>query len=88
MKHFELDPEEKQILEDIEKGEFRSVKNLEQEIERYRQYALATLSKTKNINIRISEKVLNKLKVKAAEEGIPYQTLVSSILHKFATKQK
>ena len=45
-----------------------------------------TLNKTKNINIRLSEKDLHKLKVKAAEDGIPYQTLAGSVLHRFANK--
>jgi predicted DNA binding CopG/RHH family protein len=44
------------------------------------------MNKTKNINIRISERDLYKLKAKAIEEGIPYQTLASSILHKSAAK--
>ncbi|HSX02582.1 MAG TPA: hypothetical protein VLI05_04710 [Candidatus Saccharimonadia bacterium] len=49
------------------------------------QYAKNTLNKTKNINIRLSERDLYRLRAKAIEEGIPYQTLASSILHK-ATK--
>jgi predicted DNA binding CopG/RHH family protein len=43
--------------------------------------------KTKNINIRISEYVLEKLREKSAREGIPYQTLISSILHKYVSDQ-
>lgn len=46
-----------------------------------------TLNKTKNINLRLSEKVVVKLKAKAAKEGIPYQTLASSVLHKFANSE-
>ena len=86
MKYFELDEEEKQILDDFEKGEFRPIKNEKQEIERFRQVAAATLSKSKNINIRLTEKDLLKIKAKAAEMGIPYQTLVSSIIHRFVGK--
>jgi predicted DNA binding CopG/RHH family protein len=46
------------------------------------QAARNTLKKTRNINIRLTERDLHKLKVRAAEEGIPYQTLAASILHK------
>jgi len=45
-----------------------------------------TLNKTRNINLRLTEKTLLKLKAKAIEEGIPYQTLASSILHKYVMK--
>ncbi len=48
---------------------------------------LDRIRKTKNINIRISESVLEQLKQRSAEEGIPYQTLISSILHKFVTNR-
>jgi len=44
-----------------------------------------TVNKTKNINIRISTHVIDKVKQRAAEEGIPYQTLISSIIHKYVT---
>ena len=84
MKYYELTKEEKQILEDFEKGAFVPVKNQRQEKKLYQKYAQNTLSKTRNINIRLSEKVLAKLKSKAVEEGIPYQTLASSVLHRFA----
>jgi len=84
MKYFDLDKEEKQLLEDFEKGELISIgKN---KIKQYQAYAVATLNKTKNINIRLSEKDVLKLKTKAIETGIPYQTLVSSILHRFVSR--
>lgn len=83
MKYYDLDAEEKQILEDIEAGRYKSVKNLAAEKRRFQKIARATLAKAKNINIRLSQKVLTKLKAKAVEEGIPYQTLVSSVLYKF-----
>ena len=47
--------------------------------------ALEKIRKTRNVNIRISESVLEQLKRRAQEEGIPYQTLISSILHKYVT---
>lgn len=87
MKYYELTKEEKQILSDFEKGEFVSVKNLAKVKKEFRAIARNTLDKKRNINIRLSEKDLRKIKVKAAEDGIPYQTLVGSILHRFANKQ-
>jgi len=52
---------------------------------RIQAIAKATLDKTRNINIRLSERDVLKLKAKAIEEGMPYQTLVSSVLHKYTT---
>ena len=86
MKYYELTKEEKRILENIESGKYKRVKNFEAEKKRAEQIARNTLNKTKNINIRLSEKTLLKLKAKAIKEGIPYQTLASSILHKFVMK--
>lgn len=86
MKYFELTKEEKQILEDFDKGEFVSDPNFPKNKKLYEKIARNTLNKTKNINIRLSERTLSKLRAKAIEEGIPYQTLVSSILHKFVNK--
>ena len=79
-----LDPEEKKILESIERGEWRSVSNLKKEMERAKKAASNSLRKDARINIRISSVDLAHLKQKAAYEGLPYQTLISSILHKFA----
>jgi len=53
------------------------------EAKRYEQYARATFRQDKRVNIRISERDLVKIQKKALEEGLPYQTLMSSILHKF-----
>jgi predicted DNA binding CopG/RHH family protein len=80
-----LDREEKSILKSIERGEWRSVPNPEQEKARYGRYALATLRKDKRINIRISEQDLVLLQQRALDEGLPYQTLISSILHKYVS---
>ncbi|MFH1778225.1 MAG: antitoxin [Candidatus Omnitrophota bacterium] len=79
-----LNREEKEILEAYDKGTFRSIPNVAKEINRYREYAKSTLQKNKRINIRISERDLIHLQRKAIEEGLPYQTLISSILHKYA----
>ena len=78
----ELNEEERELYEAIESGDFVSVENLEDEKAKAKAAAKATLNKTRNINIRLSERDVYKLKAKAVEEGIPYQTLASSILHK------
>jgi len=83
MKKYKLDKDEQELLESVERGEWKSVKNLEAEKKRYRGYARATFAKNRRVNIRIAEKDLDALQSKAIEEGIPYQTLMSSVLHKF-----
>lgn len=85
MKYFELNDEEKRLLKEIEAGKFVSVKNISKAKKEAVRAAKNTLNKTKNINIRLSSKTLLRLKAKAAAEGIPYQTLAASILHRFAT---
>lgn len=87
MKYYELTDEEKRILEEVENGEWVRVPNFKQEKKRFQAIAHNTLNKKKNINIRVSERTLALLKRKAAEEGLPYQTLVSSILHRFINKK-
>lgn len=77
--------EERELLKEYEKGEWKSTKNKAKEIHRFQEYAKATLRKDKRINIRISAKDVNGLQKKAIEEGIPYQTLISSILHKYVS---
>jgi len=85
MANIKLDKEEKDILDSYELGEWKSVKNLEEEIEKHRGYARQTLKKDKRVNIRISSMVLEELQTRAVEDGMPYQTLISSILHRFVT---
>lgn len=81
MKYFELDDEEKELLEELERGDWVPVKDQEKAKKEAIEVAKNTLSKTRNINLRLSEKDLLKLKAKAVKLGIPYQTLASSILH-------
>jgi predicted DNA binding CopG/RHH family protein len=85
MAKLKLDKEEKELLDSYERGEWRSVKNLKEEIEKHRGYARQTLRKDKRVNIRISSMVLDELQTRAVEDGMPYQTLISSILHRFVT---
>jgi predicted DNA binding CopG/RHH family protein len=80
-----LDPEERELLESYERDEWESVPDLESESNRYREYAAATFRKDKRINIRISQKDLVSIQKKAVDEGIPYQTLISSVLHKYVS---
>lgn len=79
-----LNKEERDILRSYEKGEWRPIKN-KAKLREYRSYAKATLKKNKRINIRISAKDLEEIQKKAIEEGLPYQTLISSILHKYVS---
>ena len=78
-----LSNDEKDILDTYEAAEWQSVENSKSEIKKYQEYASATFKKDKRVNIRISTKNLEALQQKALEEGIPYQTLISSILHKY-----
>ena len=64
-----------------------SVKKLKSEKAKYQNYAKLTLGKSKNINIRLSEKDLQKIKSKAVTRGLPYQTLLSSLIHQYADEQ-
>jgi predicted DNA binding CopG/RHH family protein len=85
MKTVFLDDEEKTILESYDRGEWRPVKNRKQEIKKLKEYARNTLQKDKRINIRMSSKDLDQVQVIAAQEGVPYQTLISSIIHKYVS---
>ena len=79
----EMTTEEKEILEAYESGEVKRPKSVKSEIDRHQEVAGATFKKDKRINIRISSKDLRALQKRAISEGLPYQTLVSSVLHKF-----
>jgi len=83
MKKTKLDKEEQELLDSVERGEWKSVKNLKGEIERHQRYARNTLKKDRRVNIRISSKDLEEIQTLAVADGIPYQTLISSILHRF-----
>ena len=79
-----LDEEEQEILEAFEHGKLKSVDNLEEEMAFAKKAAANYFRKEARINIRLSHSDLNLLKRKAAYEGLPYQTLIASILHKYA----
>ena len=82
MKNIKLDQDEKDILEAFEAGEFQSelTSSRKKMIEKS---ASETFKKDKRINIRISNRDLTAIQRRALEEGMPYQTMISSILHKF-----
>ena len=83
MKTYTDEAEEKKIVESYERGEWRTVRDLKGKGRLLRTAARNTLQKDKRINIRMSSRDLNQVQVIAAQEGLPYQTLISSIIHKF-----
>lgn len=78
-----IDKEEKDLLESIEKDEWVPVKNIKKRKEQAIIAARNTLKKDRRINLRLTQKDYNQIQVKAIEEGVPYQTLISSIVHKY-----
>jgi predicted DNA binding CopG/RHH family protein len=78
-----LDKEEKELLKSIENDEWRSTGNLDKDIEKARAIAKATGTKDERMNIRMNRRDIMALKTRALERGVPYQTLVSSILRQW-----
>jgi predicted DNA binding CopG/RHH family protein len=78
-----LDEEEREILEAFDKDELKRLTNAGETQSRHQEYAEGMFKKDARINIRLSSKDLRGLQKKALAEGIPYQTLVASILHKY-----
>ena len=78
-----IDQEEKDLMESIERNEWQPVKDFDQERKKAIEAARNTLKKDKRINLRLSQKDYQQIQVKAIEEGIPYQTLISSLVHKY-----
>ncbi|MFH1584928.1 MAG: antitoxin [Patescibacteria group bacterium] len=82
-----MDKGEREIFEAFEAGKLKRVKGAEKAKRVYQQYARYTLSKPRNINIRLSERDLQKIKALAAEKGLPYQTFISSLLHQHSSRK-
>ena len=80
-----IDSEEQVLIESLEKESWKSTKDLESWKTLLSKTAAETMAKDQRMNIRISKNDLNGIKLKAMEEGLPYQTLVASILHKYVT---
>ncbi len=77
-----LDKDERNLVASLERGEWTSVRDAKA-IRRYLESARRTLRKNRRINIRLSQQDLEALQMRALQEGIPYQTLVSSVLHRY-----
>ena len=82
-----ISKEEKELLDSVERGEWKTIPNFNEETKRYQDYAKATFRKDKRVNIRLSKRDLVNIQKRALKEGLPYQTLMSSVLHKFITGQ-
>ena len=82
---YELDDEERYILDRFERGTLTSVPDVKQEMESARKSARATFKKTRRVNLRMTERDFNLAHARAREEGLPYQTLLSSVIHKYLT---
>lgn len=78
-----LTEKERAILESVERDEWRRAPNFAKEKRRLETTARATLRKDKRVNIRMTERDLVCFQKRAVQEGLPYQTLISSILHKY-----
>ena len=78
-----FDTEEREIIDQYDRGELRQVPNVEAEIEAARRAARNTFNKSRRVNLRFTERDFNLAHYRAREEGIPYQTLLSSVIHKY-----
>lgn len=80
-----LTDEEARLLRSVESGDWISTESNAKALEKYRSYAAETLRKDRRVNIRISHRDLESLQKRALREGLPYQTLIASILHKYVS---
>jgi len=82
-----LDNEELEILESFDHGKLKRSKNVEEQLESHKVISETSFKKDARINIRLSSKDLRAIQSKALKEGMPYQTLVSSVIHKYVDGQ-
>ena len=75
--------EELELLDYVENQNPDSVPNVEVEKQRYKRAFMDNATKRKQVNLRILERDLYRLKTRALIQGIPYQTLISSVLHQY-----
>ena len=80
-----LDAFEKDMLDAYERGEFKSTSPSKASLAKFKAAATATFLKEKRVNIRLSTPDLMDIQARALEEGMPYQTLIASVLHKFVS---
>jgi len=85
MAKMKLDKEEQNILASVEAGEWKPVKGMEARKISHREIAKATFRKDSRVNIRLPKRDVTAIQVKAMEQGIPYQTLMASILHRYVS---
>ena len=83
MKFF--DDEERELYESVERGEWKSIRNAKALIKRHAEYAKYTIAKNKSVTFRVNAWDIERLKARALQEGIPYQTLLSSVVHKYVS---
>ena len=76
---------ENELLSDFEQGQLKSIAPSKADLTKFKAAATATFLKEKRINIRLSSPDLMDIQARALEEGMPYQTLIASILHKFVS---
>ncbi|RKX91087.1 MAG: antitoxin [Spirochaetes bacterium] len=81
---YQLDPEENGIHDSFNRGELISKG---ENLDKFKDAAKQTFTKSHRINFRVSEKDFRSIQIKAREEGLPYQTLVSSVVHKYLSGQ-
>ena len=79
------DVDEAELLASFDAGQWQPVEPQALDMLRYRQMAAKALAKNRRVNIRISTMDLEGMQARAAEEGMPYQTLIASVLHKYAS---
>ncbi len=84
---YRLDSEEQEILDAFERGELRSRPDAGEEAREAREAARNTFNKTRRVNLRLTEQDFERAHVRAREEGIPYQTLLSSVIHKYLSER-
>lgn len=87
MNKLNLTKSERDLLRQVERGSIKNIDNFAELKREFEEVAKNTLAKTKNVNIRMFEADWYKLKIKAAKNGLPYQTLMATILHKYANGQ-
>ncbi|MCH2188727.1 antitoxin [Candidatus Gracilibacteria bacterium] len=76
--------EEEEIIDYIENGNPQSIPNVEEEMKKFQQIARNQTQKRKAVSIRLLEDDIKMIKAKSIRDGIPYQTLIASAVHKYA----
>jgi len=85
MNRHEPDVDENDLLESYERDEWHSIPNVQEEIQRYRSYAIATVGESRFVRIGLSTEHFQQIERKANEQGLPFDALVTEILRQFAS---